>query len=142
MLLFPLFKAVRAGRRVVGTRRRPGAGDLQQALNTLARSARPRARRLDTDLRWLRLCWRLSGGAARPVRDEALFLTAALLTLGHDAAVVVGRRTAPTAAADYLYWVTVDGVVVSTGIPVEELYTPVASLPQAQPVSETSTTGV
>ncbi len=77
----------------------------------------------------LRTLQRLTMGFLDPVED-ALFLTAGLRGLGVDASFHLGRERAPAVApAGFFAWVSVDGNVVSTSLPVEEEYLEVYRAP-------------
>lgn len=63
-------------------------------------------------------------------RDENLVLTLALRRLGYDARLVLGREYAPqNRPASCTVWVEVDGRVVSTAEPVDEVFRTLATLP-------------
>lgn len=78
----------------------------------------------------LRSAYRNGGPDDDPLH-HALFIAAGLRAAGVDAALVVGRETAPPSrAARYLSWVeTPSEGVVTTGAPVEELYEVILRIP-------------
>lgn len=91
------------------------------------------SRQAYADVRPLRAVWRCFTLFRRP-GQEPVFLAAALLAHGRKAELILGREAVPTGPdAGYHMWITVDGQTASTGLPVDELFTPIASLPAASP---------
>lgn len=129
-----LLIAARRGRRAVRAARTAG---YYTELDALTRSATGRLchRPAHADVRPLRALWRLSTANRRP-DQEPVFLAAALLAHGRDAALTIGRETAPPSRqARYQLWVSVDGETASTGQPVTELCTPLATFPSGADVT-------
>ena len=82
------------------------------------------------DVPRLRARWRLLTVGRGAHRAEHIFLTASLRRLGYPARLVIGREAVPRGgSARYVTWVSVDGRVVSTGLPVTESHVPLAALP-------------
>ncbi|MBF6331073.1 hypothetical protein [Nocardia transvalensis] len=126
--LLDLVSAARQGRRTVRRARKTGY-HTEFARLTRARTGRVCTHPVHTDVQVLRALWRL-GTADRHPDEEPIFLAAALRAHGRDAVLVIGRETAPPDRdAQHPMWVTVDGAVVSTGLPVAELCTSLATLP-------------
>lgn len=129
MAFFPVLRSSIKGRRVARSMAATRTG-LRQSLPTLSRSARPCTRDPARDLRRLRVRGRLLALGRHSSSQETVYLAASMLALGHHATLVLGREIAPTdGPARYISWVAVGDEVVSTGLPVTELYTPVARLP-------------
>jgi hypothetical protein len=135
--LLPLLHATWRGWLAVRALRRGGLITDSAGLRRDAPDRAGTTRSPTRDLTGLRLRWRLLTGGRASARHETVFLAAALLALGHPARLVVGREIAPVSGnARYLSWVEVADTVLFTGLPVHELYFPVAVLPSVGPVGQ------
>ncbi|KOX04378.1 hypothetical protein ADK65_04305 [Streptomyces sp. NRRL B-1140] len=122
--MHPVWKAARYAREfVISARRENGT----YALNWPA--VRPRARTTPHGaakaVAPLRMAQRIMMGFLDPVED-ALFMTAALRTLGHPVTFHLGREKAPLVAPGGFYaWAQYGDEVLTTSLPVREEYTEV-----------------
>ncbi|RDI64798.1 hypothetical protein [Nocardia pseudobrasiliensis] len=128
--ILDLIAAARRGRRAVRAARKSGYhSEIARVAGSAPVGGQVCTRPAHDDVRPLRALWRITT-LNRKADQEPIYLTAALLAHGRDTVLTIGRESAPPGReAHHLLWVSVDGEVVSTGLPVAELCVPLATLP-------------